>query len=116
MKLPIKAEIKELPDKTIFIRIEYPNWSIRSLLKYILFKRVDYSEYVKYYYKPKQSEKAKVKKKKKHYCAISGKVQYTEQISKALAKENKFVKLRAYRCEFCNDWHLTHKKDKMRMH
>lgn len=49
-------------------------------------------------------------------CVIMGKVNRTEKQAKARAAKPGGIKLRAYKCEFCPWWHLTHKKQKLQMH
>lgn len=45
---------------------------------------------------------------------VMGKIKRTEQQAKERAAKPGGVKLRAYKCEFCPFWHLTHKKEKLR--
>lgn len=51
-------------------------------------------------------------------CPITNKVKRTEQEAKNRVAKNKFhyLNLRAYKCEFCPAWHLTHKKNKLTFH
>lgn len=46
-------------------------------------------------------------------CPTQGKISRTEKEAKEVAYKKG---LRAYKCAWCSNWHLTHKKDKMRMH
>ena len=55
----------------------------------------------------------KEKKKKLVKCIQNGKVSMEEADAKKRANK---LGLRAYKCEFCPHWHLTHKKDKLKMH
>lgn len=45
-------------------------------------------------------------------CPVKFKTSYNEEIAKKEAKrlEGGKLKLRAYHCEFCPHWHLSHKK------
>lgn len=52
-------------------------------------------------------------------CPVLLKTSYNEQIAKSEAEKmskRQLSKIRAYRCEFCPNWHLTHKKNKLVMH
>lgn len=52
-------------------------------------------------------------------CPVLLKTSYNEQIAKREAEKmskRQLSKIRAYRCEFCPNWHLTHKKNKLAMH
>lgn len=52
-------------------------------------------------------------------CLIMNKISYTEtRVKKQAEKVSKRVgtKLRAYKCEYCDYWHLTHKSNKLTMH
>jgi hypothetical protein len=51
-------------------------------------------------------------------CPVNGKISYREQKAKevAIKKTNKLTKIRAYKCEFCPHWHITHKKNKLTKH
>lgn len=46
-------------------------------------------------------------------CPTQGKISRTEKEAKEVAYKKG---LRAYKCAWCSNWHLTHKKDKMKMH
>lgn len=56
------------------------------------------------------------RQKKRTLCPVMNKVNYDETYAKFKAKASKGIKLRAYHCEFCPNWHLTHKKDKKNFH
>lgn len=49
-------------------------------------------------------------------CPVTDKICRSEQNAKRYAENKKTVKLRAYKCQFCPAWHITHKKDKLKMH
>lgn len=50
-------------------------------------------------------------------CPINHKISHTEQEAKDRARASgRYVQLRAYKCEFCPAWHMTHKKNKLTMH
>jgi len=71
--------------------------------------------------KPLQQEAiVRVKKgrvSKRIICPVVLKVSYDEKRSKEKAKITKSInKIRAYKCEFCPYWHLTHKKNKLNFH
>lgn len=66
--------------------------------------------------KPKRVRKKRRKKKRNkrpHKCAIVNKVRYKDK-AKAVKQSERLASntinnyLRVYKCEFCNDWHLTH--------
>lgn len=52
-------------------------------------------------------------------CPVMLKTSYNEQVAKReaekMSKKNG-AKLRGYKCQFCDFWHLTHKKNKVTMH
>lgn len=57
------------------------------------------------------------RKKKVQRCPVLNKICRTEQGSKEYARRrHNQVWLRAYKCEFCPAWHITHKKNKLTMH
>lgn len=63
--------------------------------------------------------KVKHKKKKNHKarkCPTTDKICRSEHGAKGRANSVKLPKLRAYKCAFCNSWHLTHKKNKLTFH
>lgn len=62
---------------------------------------------------PKPIVKFSPPKKKLCKCPQNGKSSMVEMDAKQRAKK---LGIRAYRCEFCPHWHLTHKKDKLKMH
>lgn len=68
--------------------------------------------------KPKLvKHKKRVKRKFLPKCYVMDKYSYTEHYAKKKAQNIKTgVSLRAYKCEYCGHWHLTHKKNKLRMH
>ena len=49
---------------------------------------------------------------KKPKCPVKFKTSYNEEIAKkeAVKMTKGKLKLRAYRCEFCPHWHLTHQR------
>ena len=49
-------------------------------------------------------------KSKTIFCPVIDKVSYVEPIAKSRAAEHKTY-MRAYKCEFCAYWHLTHHKN-----
>jgi len=51
-------------------------------------------------------------------CPGNGKRSYTMARAKKMAekKSNSLLKLRGYKCEYCPHWHLTKKKNKLKMH
>ena len=51
-------------------------------------------------------------------CVITGKSSYEEKRCKeaAIRKTAGSLKIRAYKCQFCDYWHLTHKSNKLKMH
>ena len=54
---------------------------------------------------------------KVHKCPVVHKICHTEQEAKLRAKSNVgYIMLRAYKCEFCPSWHVTHKKNKLTFH
>ena len=57
-------------------------------------------------------------KKRLPRCPVKDKFCYNEILAKQMAnkKTNQIDKIRAYKCEFCNYWHLTHKPDKKKWH
>lgn len=62
-----------------------------------------------------------VYKKKKKYnkkCFVTNKVSHTESEARDLSKikTNKYLKIRPYKCPYCEFWHVTHKKDKVTFH
>ena len=62
--------------------------------------------------KPAQKKK-KVKKPQRHSkrkCPVTEKIKRTEKGAKAKAKQFKSY-MRAYKCEFCPHWHLTHERN-----
>ena len=55
---------------------------------------------------------------RKPKCYVTFKSMFSEETAKLLADKyinsvNTARPLRAYRCEFCESWHLTHKKSFM---
>jgi len=69
-------------------------------------------------YVPMKLKDFGVKKRRMHECPVLFKKCYTEARCKRVAeqKSTQLVKLRGYKCEFCNYWHLTHKPNKMKFH
>lgn len=62
-------------------------------------------------------------KRKKLYkargkCPVTDKINRTEANTKKKVRDNRLhgLTLRAYKCEFCPHWHLTHKKDRITFH
>ncbi len=53
------------------------------------------------------------KKNRKNNCLMTNKIMRSEEEAKSRSKE---VGIRAYKCPFCDSWHLTHQKNKMKMH
>lgn len=51
--------------------------------------------------------------RKKPLCDVMDKVMMTEAQAKekAKVKTNKYQYLRAYKCQFCPSWHLTHHRN-----
>lgn len=72
----------------------------------------------------KQTFQPRITKKKAKtgltYCPVTDKVGYPEALAKLkaerLKKRTENGYLRAYHCEFCPKWHLTHHKNKLTMH
>ncbi len=65
------------------------------------------------------SRKVAIKKhtiKRFPLCPVTQKISREEKQAKLKAKASKGIHLRAYKCEFCPYWHLTHKKDKKKFH
>lgn len=56
--------------------------------------------------------KKRITRQRQRTCPVMGKIGRTEQGAKEAAKRNPLQRLRAYKCEFCEDWHITHKKRK----
>lgn len=57
--------------------------------------------------------------RKPRVCMVTSKKCRTEQQAKDNAVRNaanSLNGLRAYKCPFCDWWHLTHKKNKLKMH
>lgn len=54
-----------------------------------------------------------------HRCFTTHKFMFTREQAEnkktELMRQNKAEKLRVYLCQFCGHWHLTHKKDLMKM-
>ncbi len=93
---------------------------IRSLLDYLFGKEVE-PEPIKVRGISKTIPVIKLhtpKPKKFQKCPILHKVSRTESNARNAAKlkSNSFQKIRPYKCEFCEWWHLTHKHNKLRMH
>jgi hypothetical protein len=61
--------------------------------------------------KKNKAPKPKEVKDPKTECAVTGKLCRTEAAAKKRAEESR-PKLRAYKCQFCPYWHLTHKKQR----
>jgi len=57
--------------------------------------------------------KKKKPKPKKQFCVQTDKVCRTEHGAKGRAKQKH---IRAYKCQWCGTWHLTHKKNKLTLH
>ncbi len=67
--------------------------------------------------KKKQKHKKYYRKNRKiSRCYVTGKVCMNETKAKNKVNTAGFLNARAYKCEFCNFWHLTHKKNKLKMH
>lgn len=69
--------------------------------------------------KAPESKKEKPKKLYFPKCPATLKTSYNEQIAKQEAEKvgkRTLTNLRAYKCEFCDYWHMTHKKNKLKMH
>lgn len=72
----------------------------------------------------KQTFQPRITRKKRKtgltYCPVTDKVGYPEALAKLkaerLKKRTENGYLRAYHCEFCPKWHLTHHKNKLTMH
>jgi len=52
MKLPLSVEITQEKD-IIIVTLKYPNWNIKSLVRWIFKKTVVYENWVEYKYKLK---------------------------------------------------------------
>ena len=70
---------------------------------------------------PAKKEPVKQKPKKVHFpkCPATLKTSYNEQLAKQEAEKigkRTLTKLRAYKCQFCDYWHMTHKSNKLKMH
>ena len=61
-----------------------------------------------------QPPASKKKKYKPQKCLTTGKIMFEEALcklrAKELAKKSPEGYLRAYKCQFCESWHLTHKR------
>lgn len=71
------------------------------------------SERKKLIERARRRKEQKFRKRKR--CHVMDKICRTESEAKWRAKSVK-VWLRAYKCEFCGSWHLTHKRNKLTMH
>jgi len=61
--------------------------------------------------------KVKKYKRQRDRCPVEDKICRSEQNAKARASAGGVdVQLRAYKCQFCPSWHLTHKKNKLTFH
>jgi hypothetical protein len=69
-------------------------------------------------YVPMKLKDFRVRKGMMLECPVTFKKCYKEARCKSVAeqKSTKLIKLRGYKCEFCNHWHLTHKPNKFKMH
>lgn len=58
------------------------------------------------------------KKRRLPKCPVQFKTSYSEETAKKEASrlEGGKLKLRAYRCEFCPHWHLTHQSNRLKRH
>lgn len=72
--------------------------------------------------KAKPVSEPKKEKPQKLYlpkCPATLKTSYNEQLAKQEAEKigkRTLTNLRAYKCQFCDYWHVTHKKNKLKMH
>lgn len=67
-----------------------------------------------------KTKKKRLEKSGLGWCEVVQKVQYPEALAKLKAQQLKKssqnnLYLRAYKCEFCSEWHLTHKKSYLKM-